>query len=135
MRTHIEFRSDKFPAYPGEQEKINPDLWGQRLAEYLQIKLNEEGISTDEHIGFEDWGCELALVGTPFPIRIGCGRYQEYPNGYLCFITPSQPVIRKFLFKKIDTTSEVIRIADALDKILTSDPDIRDLRWWSKNER
>lgn len=130
MRTHVEFRSDKFPAYPGEGEKINPDLWGQCLAEYLLANLKKHDVSTDKDIGFEDWGCKLTLIGTPFSMWIGCGHYQEYPNGYLCFIEPSRPVIRKFLFKKIDTTVEVARIADTLDKILTSDPDIHDLRWW-----
>jgi len=135
MRTHVEFRSSKFPAYPGEEEKINPNLWGQRLAEYLQVKLKDLGILTDEEIGFEDWGCRLSLVGTPFPMWIGCGHYQEYPDGYLCFIEPSKPTIRKFPFTKIDTTGEVARIADALDGILTSNPDIHGLRWWSENEK
>jgi len=34
MRTHVEFRSAKFPAYPREEEQVNPDLWGKKLAEY-----------------------------------------------------------------------------------------------------
>jgi hypothetical protein len=135
MRTHVEFRSDLFPAYPGEEDKINPGLWGQRLAEYLQTKLKNLGISTVDVVGFEDWGCEIKLVGTPFPMWIGCGHYQEYPDGYLCFIEPSTPTIRRSLFKKIDTTVEVNRLADALDKILNEESGIRDIRWWLENER
>jgi hypothetical protein len=34
MKTQVEFRSSKFPPYGGEQEQINPGLWGKRLAEY-----------------------------------------------------------------------------------------------------
>ena len=33
MKTQVEFRSDKFPPYEGEEEQINPGLWGKRLAE------------------------------------------------------------------------------------------------------
>src|SRR5579863_8702425 len=126
MRSHVEFRSDKFPAYPGEEEKVNPGIWGQRLAEYLYDKLGEQGLSVDD-IHSEDWGWVVRLCDMPFSTWVGCGNYQEYPNGFLCFIEPSKPTIWRFPFKKIDTTAYVARIADALDKILTSDPDIRDV--------
>ena len=39
MKTQVEFRSAKFPPYEGEQEEINPGLWGKRLAEYLIQQL------------------------------------------------------------------------------------------------
>ncbi len=41
MKTQVEFRSNKFPSYEGEEEQINPGLWGKRLAEYLVQKLSE----------------------------------------------------------------------------------------------
>ena len=53
---------------------------------------------------------------------------------YLVFIEPSKPVIHKGLFGKIDTTAEITKIAEALDKILTTDPEIRDVRWWNEEE-
>ncbi len=31
MKTQVEFRSTKFPPYEGEEEEINPGLWGRRL--------------------------------------------------------------------------------------------------------
>jgi len=133
MKTHVEFRSDKFPPYEGEEEQINPDLWGKRLGEYLKKKLGPEGIETDELIP-EDWGWCLPVKNDAFSMWIGCGHYQEYPNGYLCFVEPSKPIIRR-LFKKIDTTQQVSRVTKALDKILTSDPEITDLRWWDEGER
>jgi len=38
------------------------------------------------------------------------------------------PIIRK-LFKKIDATEELGRVVTELEKILSSDPDIRDVAW------
>ena len=132
MKTHVEFRSDKFPPYEGEEEEINPDLWGKRLGEYLKEKLQPEGIIVEDLIP-EDWGWCLPIKNEAFSMWIGCGHYQEYPNGYLCFVEPSKPIIRK-LFKKIDTTEQVGRVVKALDKVLNSDGEITNLRWWDENE-
>ena len=54
MKTQVEFRSSKFPPYEGEQEQLNPGLWGKRLAEYFVRKLSEKGIKTEQIIA-EDW--------------------------------------------------------------------------------
>jgi hypothetical protein len=134
MKTHVEFRSEKFPAYPGEEDDVNPDLWGKRLAEYLQQKLKEQGLET-ENIFAEDWGWTVAIRHEAFPLWIGCGRYQEYPDGYLVFIEPSKPTIRKGLLKKIDTTADVEKVATAINRILKSDSDIHDIRWWTEDDK
>ena len=133
MKTQVEFRSDKFPPYEGEEEQINPDLWGKRLGEYLKEKLIGYGIETGELIA-EDWGWEFHVKNKAFKIWIGCGNYAEYPNSYLCFVEPNKPTIRR-LFKKIDTTIDVGRVVDALDKILKSDPEITGVRWWDEDEK
>jgi len=133
MRTHVEFRSSAFPSYEDEEETINPGRWGRRLAEYLKAKLEDRKIETDE-IVIEDWGVTLPLKNDAFPLWIGCGNYEEYPDGFLCFIEPSKPYVRRW-FRKIDTTAIIARVADALDAILRTNPEIRDIRWWKSNER
>lgn len=132
MRTHVEFRSAKFPAYPGEEEQVNPGLWGKRLAEYLRSKLAENGMAVGE-IYAEDWGWAVPIKHDAFPMWIGCGHYQEYEDGYLVFIEPSKPTIRKGLFRKIDTTTDVERIAAILDRILKADPGVSGIRWWRED--
>ena len=132
MKTQVEFRSNKFPPYQGEEEEINPGLWGKRLAEYLKAKLEGAGIQTDG-IVTEDWGCLLGVKNERFPLAVACGHVsgEDGPGAndeFSCSIEPSQPFIRKW-FKKIDTTQEVGRLSEALEKILASDPDIRDVRW------
>ena len=51
MKTHVEFKSDQFPAYDGEEEEINPGRWGKRLAEFLFQGLKTEGIKSFLKIG------------------------------------------------------------------------------------
>lgn len=125
--TRVEFRSDRFPPYQGEQ--VNPDLWGKRLAEFLCEKLPAAGFKT-EGPRPEDWGWYIDVVNSGFRLWIGCGHYQEYPDGYLCFIEPNAPYIRKF-FRKIDTRERVNALQRALDKILVESNGIREKRRWT----
>jgi hypothetical protein len=82
MRTHLEFRSSAFPPYPGEEEQINPGLYGKRLAEFLAEALSKAGFVTDQP-GPEDWGWYLTVENREFSLWVGCGHYQEYPDGFL----------------------------------------------------
>jgi hypothetical protein len=129
MNTQAEFVSDAFPSYPGEDEQINPGIWGKKLAEYLAAELPKHGVTPKEFYT-EDWGWEIPIENEAFPMFIGCSNQLE-PGGnrFLCFIDPSTPQVRKGFFKKIDATSDIKRVADALDKILKSHSGIKDLNW------
>ena len=56
----------------------------------------------------------------------------EHQNGYhdefLVFTDPATPVVKKF-FKKIDATPQLSRLTEALQQILSSDPEIREVVW------
>jgi hypothetical protein len=127
MKTHVEFRSNKFPPYPGEEDQINPGLWGKRLAEYLVQKLGEKGIQTEGMIA-EDWGWYVPVKNDGFRLAICCGHQDGNDDEFLCFTDPSTPIVRK-LFKKIDATAPLTRLTDALQQILASDPEINDVAW------
>jgi hypothetical protein len=127
MKTWVEFRSGKFPACDGEEEEINPGLWGKRLAEYIEQKLNAMGIET-EGIDGEDWGYIVWVKNEEFKLQICCGHQNGDDDEFLCFIKPNESVIQK-LFKKIDTREQVGRLSAALEKIFSSDPEIREIRW------
>jgi hypothetical protein len=42
VHSHVEFRSDRFPADDGEEQQVNPGLWRKRLAEFLRDNLRNE---------------------------------------------------------------------------------------------
>lgn len=127
MKTQVEFRSDKFPPYEDEEEEINPGLWGKRLAEYLVLKLSEQGVSTDELIP-EDWGWYIPVKNDGFRLALCCGHQYGDDDQFLCFTDPKTPLVRKF-FKKIDAAPQLSRLVEALERILASDPDIREVVW------
>jgi hypothetical protein len=127
MNTHAEFRSKKFPPYDGDEELINPGLWGKRLAEYLVQKMAERGIETEKIVG-EDWGWYIPIQNEGFKLAVCCGHQNGDDDEFLCFTDPSTPIIKQ-LFKRIDATPQLTKLTQALQQILSSDPEITDLVW------
>ena len=127
IKTQVSFRSDKFPPYPGEEEQINPGLWGKRLAEYLSQKLAEQGIQTQEIVA-EDWGWYIPISNHDFRLGLCCGHQHGDDDEFICFTDPGTPIIKR-LFKKIDATPALTQLTVALEQILLSDPDIQAIMW------
>lgn len=127
MKTQVEFRSSKFPPYEGEEEQINPGLWGKRLAEYLVAKLGEKGIETEQFVA-EDWGYYIPVKNEGFRLAICCGHQNGDDDEFLCFTDPDKPLVKK-LFKKIDATAQLTRLTEAMRQILASEPEIKDVVW------
>jgi len=100
MKTHVEFRTNIFPPYDGEEDEINPGRWGKKVAEYLQIKLRDCGIQSDD-IYSENWGWAIPVKNERFPIFIGCGSYEELEGGFFIFIEPSKPIFLNSLKRLI----------------------------------
>lgn len=128
MRTHVEFRTSEFSALAGEAEQVNPGRWGKQLAAYLAGELAKRGYESTGLVA-EDWGWSVRLKNDAFPLWLGCGNYEEYPDGFLVFIEPSKPFLRR-LFRKIDARPTVDRLTNALDSILESNPSFHDISWW-----
>jgi hypothetical protein len=127
--SHVEFRSDLFPAYPGEEDETNPGRHGKRLAEFLVAGLRKAGLGCKDPFA-EDWGWQIKVQNDAFALWIGVGVYDEYPDGFLCFIEPHEPTVRKF-FKKIDARGPIEVLRQAMNQVLSAEPGIRDIRWWT----
>ncbi len=131
MKTHVKFRSDAFPPYEGEEEEINPGVYGKRLAEFLVRGLENKGFEPLDPVP-EDWGWVVPIKNDGFRLWIGCSNSDDH---FLCFIVPHQPAIRRFGFLwKIDTSEKVTALQQAIDALLSGNPAIRDKRWWSYDE-
>ena len=115
---------------PGEDEQINPGRWGKRLADFLRSELSARGLPGGEPYA-EDWGWAVPIENEEFPLWVGCGNLDGEERGFLCFIEPSRPTIRK-LFRKIDTRERIEQVATALDQVLGSHPQVTNLQWTSE---
>ena len=132
LLTHVEFRSDRFPPLEGEEEEINPGLWGKLLANFLREGLLLWGYEVPQPIP-EDWGWVLRILNQPFRMWIGCGHYQEFDDGFLCFIHPHKQRIWRGL-RRIQTSESIEKLQKAMDEILIESAGIRAKRWWTHDE-
>lgn len=128
MRTHFEFHSKAFPALPGEEEQINPGRWGKRLADFLRAELNARGLVGGEPYA-EDWGWAVPIDNPEYALWVGCGNLDDDEDGFLCFVEPSKPYVRK-IFRKIDVRARVEQVASALEQAVAAHPQTQGLKWW-----
>ena len=132
MLTHVEFQSAEFPPLETEFEEINPGRYGKRLADFLFEGLKNEGEPVEEPIP-EDWGWVIPIENPAFSLWIGVGNYEEYPNGFLCFIEPHKEFVRK-LWKKIPTKNRIEELQQRMDRVLGSTEKVHELKWWTHDE-
>ena len=133
MLTHLEFRSDKFPPIEGEDQLVNPGVWGKRLADYLREGLHREGIEAGEPIA-EDWGWVLPLTDDPFGVWVGCSNYGESPDRFRCFLHPHKISFRRLLSGKAELQNWVSALRQAIDKVLNEDSGVHFKRWLTQEE-
>lgn len=150
MKTTVNFKSKAFPKYPNEDDEIvNANCWGKRLAEFLRDGLPRFGVQTTGILN-EDWGWLVSTKNDAFPLWIGCGPVDDSadeggeaqasgatvagePTEFVAFVA-AEPGVLQRLFKRVDTKPALERTTDALRRLLESSPDITDMMW-SDNPR
>jgi hypothetical protein len=133
MKTHVEFGSHRFPPHEGEEDEVNPGFYGNRLAEFLVREVAPNGFEVLKPLG-EDRGWVMPIKNDGFRLWIGCANY-EHADGFLCFIEPHKPAIRKFPFlRTTDTSRRVGQLHQALVEILGAEPSIREKCWSTYDE-
>ena len=134
MKTHVEFRSTAFPPEENGADEVNPGRFGRQLARFVAEGLRKKGFATKEPVE-ADWGWRVPIENEGFDLWIGCGNYDEYPeDGFLCFIEPHTPTLRRWLFWKIDVSDRVTALQRAIHDVLISHTQIRDIKWWTYDE-
>lgn len=71
------------------------------------------------------------LFETPPDIFIEYNRYEQNDNLFLIFIHPSQPIIKKYFFKKIDLSTQLSHVSETLRNTLSDATIFHDVQWWN----
>ncbi len=119
----VSFVSDAFPRCEEDDMQVNRDRWGHRAADYLRGELAARGLQAHGPVG-EDWGWALSVMHGKNMYLVGCGIVHGEENMFLVILDPIRPFLSLF-GKKPDPTP----VASAIDDILRSNPDIRDIEW------
>ena len=129
------FKSNLFEIEPGEDEEINPRMYGRQLASWLKTKLEQRGYEIEPIIA-EDWGRCLMCSRKPFMLWVGCGNVVDYetaqPNDpapakenvvWHCFPVAEVPFWRRLLSRP-DTSAPVAKLSADLHAILNGETNI-----------
>lgn len=128
------FSSTLFEIEPGEDEEINPRMYGRQLAAWLKVQLETRGHAVEPVIA-EDWGRCLMCAREPFLLWIGCGsedittaQSDDPPPAkedvvWVCFAEAEIPLLKR-LFNRPDPSAALTRLDDDLKRILDGEPGI-----------
>jgi hypothetical protein len=127
------FRSSQFEIEPGEDQEINPGMYGRQLAHWLKQRLEEKGYRVEDIIN-EDWGRCLMCSRDPFMLWVGCGSVTDDDTAqagddppakdrviWHCFAT-AEVFFWKRLFRKVETAPAVSKLYADLGEILRAEP-------------
>ena len=62
---------------------------------------------------------------------IRCNRYEKNDNLFLIFIHPSQPIIKKYFFKKLDLSTQLSHVSEILQNTLSDATIFHEVQWWN----
>jgi hypothetical protein len=129
------FKSDLFEIEPGEDEEINPRMYGRQLANWLKTRLESLGYEVEPVIA-EDWGRCLMVSRDPFMLWVGCGNSPDYATAkeddpppatgdvlWTCFAMAEVSFLKR-LFTRPDTAPAVAKLNADLAAILSAEPRI-----------
>ncbi len=136
LKTIVEFKFDDYQLY---DQKTYADEGGilvqktEDIAQYIfSILKNRYHLNVE--LCSESWGWEIEIPLAEITMYLGISVYEEYGNGFAIFISPNTPILRKFLFRKIDITHHIMVLQNYINIILKSHPGIYDVMWWEENE-
>ena len=127
------FKSSLFEIEPGEDEKINPGIYGKQAAEWLAGKLR--GLGYDGDVIEEDWGRCIMCAREPVWLWVGCANVDsDFPDRpehppkkeevvWHCFVVAESPFWKR-LFKRVDTEPLRAKLSEQVSSILLAEPNI-----------
>jgi len=120
------FQSTLFEIERGEDDEINPGIYGRQLSAWLRQKLESRGHAIEDVIN-EDWGRCLMMQRSPFALWVGVSSEGEPGDDLVwhCFAVTEGGLKMRLFGKKneIETTRE--RLDASLREILEGEAAIR----------
>ncbi len=132
MRNHITFKSTRFNLTERHENFINPDNFGEDLANWLTKLLDKELNIESSDSGQEDWGWYISLIYKEKLFYINLGFYPSDESDWMLWVEPpKRNIIERF--KKINYTTEVYYICNAINCIFNTEKTIGEIRWHLEN--
>ncbi len=126
MTRYIHFYSERFKPDPGEDDEVNPGIYGKKLAAWLIDNLPKNGIKTNRMYP-EDWGWEIDISKESIKGYVGVRNIDGTENEWVVFIDIRNRIIKKLLGKSQNEGKEIEAVLKGLEKILRGEASIRNI--------
>ena len=128
------FKSSLFEIEPGEDDEINPGIYGRQLASWLKQKLEAGGYPVEDVIN-EDWGRCLMCQRSPFALWVGVGSVEDEQRAegtipvkeavvWHCFAVAEGGLRMRMFGRKNEIEAMRAKLDAALQSILRAEPGI-----------
>jgi hypothetical protein len=121
------FKSSLFEIEPGEDDEINPGIYGRQLAAWLKARLEARGYTVDGIIN-EDWGRCLMCQRSPFSLWVGAASVTETVAKdavvWHCFAVTEGGLKLRMFGKRNEIEATRDRLDATLESILRAEPAI-----------
>jgi hypothetical protein len=127
MKARVSFKSSYFPVEPGEDEDINPGVFGKALAAWVADKLRERGVGV-EKIVEEDFGRLVMVQRKPFMLWVGCANAENSTTDWQLFLAAEVGPLRR-IFQRVDPTSSFSELMAHVRAIVEQIPGVSAIEW------
>jgi len=127
MKAQVTFESDFFKPVAGEEEKTNPGVFGQALAQWLEAQLRNRGVEVEGIIP-EDFGWVVMISRKPFMLWLGCGNTEGSTTEWSVFPAVEPPLVQR-LFKRHATEPAVQALWEHVKAIVPTIPEVKAISW------
>jgi hypothetical protein len=128
------FKSSLFEIEPGEDDEINPGIYGRQLTQWLKARLEAGGYAVEAVIA-EDWGRCLMCQRSPFSLWVGVSSVDDETRAageiptkeaviWHCFATTEGGLRMRMFGKKNEIEASRAKLDATLLSILRSEPAI-----------
>jgi hypothetical protein len=119
------FKSSLFEVEPGEDDEINPGIYGRQLAVWMKKQLEARGYTVDDVIN-EDWGRCLMCQRSPFSLWVGVSSVTETAMKdevvWHCFAVTEGGLRMRMFGNKNEIEATRAKLDAALESILRAEP-------------
>ncbi len=127
MKARVTFKSSYFPIEPGEDEDINPGVFGKALAAWIADKLRERGVGV-ERIIEEDFARLVLIQRKPFALWVGCASEDDTVTDWQLFLVAETGLLTR-LFRRVDPKPIFSSLVAHIQAIVEQVPDVSEIEW------
>ena len=121
----LTFESTAFAIRPGEDERTNPEIYGEALATWLAAQLRARGVDAGE-VFAEDFGWCVPVSAASKGVHVVCANAEEYTDRWQVYCFTERGFVDALL-RRSDAVDALATVFTAVKGCLSDAPEVQRL--------